>query len=370
MEIDLSKINEEEFRVVEYEIAGDKCYLITPQPWFFDWTPDNLHLRSSIWNSKGEPVSLSYPKFFNLGESPDINPFDGNLDGCSLVEKVDGSTLIVSKYKGELIVRTRGRLDAKLMPNGKEIDIFLDKFNKSSLSKDNPNDSWDYSYIFEWCSPNNQIVIGYPEPEFYYTGCIMHDWYMLVQQEVLDCEADQSVLETGIEFKRPNRYKFNSMSELLKTVESWEGKEGICLYYNRDKCIRKIKSPWYLKLHAFKSNCNLKTITELYFDWDKPQEEEFRGKLEKQFDHECLVAADSLVTVFYKEGIDILNKLVEDVEIFVNSNRELSQKEFALKAMDKYSEYVPLPHIAFSIRKGTDSLKSFKALLFQLLKLN
>jgi hypothetical protein len=367
MQINLKEINPEEFRITEYKIAGEICYLINPQPSFFSWTLDNLHLRSSLWNSKGELISSSFSKFFNLEERPDIYPFNGSLEGCSLMEKIDGSTLIVSKYKGELILRTRGRLEARMMPNGKEIDIFLEKFIKSSLNEDLA-ETWSYSYIFEWVSPYNQIVIGYSEPEFYYTNCILHDWYLPMQQEVLDYDMDKSEALTGVRFKRPNRYKFNSIKELLSAVEVWEGKEGICLYYDRDQHIRKIKSVWYLKLHAFKSNCNIKTITELYFEWNRPSEEEFRKKLEQQFDHECLVAADPLIIMFYAEGVSILETLVQDVSNFVNESKELSQKEFALQLMDKYSTYAPLPHIAFSIRRGTENLKSFKTLLSLLLK--
>jgi hypothetical protein len=40
------------------------------------------------------------------------------------VEKLDGSTLIVSKYNGQYILRTRGTVDASKLANGFELELF------------------------------------------------------------------------------------------------------------------------------------------------------------------------------------------------------------------------------------------------------
>ncbi len=79
-----------------------------------------------------------------------------------MVEKLDGSLLIVSKYNGQYILRTRGTVDASIMANGHELEIF----KNTILSKlaDN-NDTWDYSVLFEWLSPINKIVLNYGDEQ-------------------------------------------------------------------------------------------------------------------------------------------------------------------------------------------------------------
>ena len=110
-------------------IAGDECVLIIPNHIGVKWTKQNLMFRSSIWKINSEadwtPVSLSFKKFFNWDEQPDLDytPFSLAANGgCQILEKCDGSTLIVSKYKGELIIRTRGTADASFMENGHELE--------------------------------------------------------------------------------------------------------------------------------------------------------------------------------------------------------------------------------------------------------
>lgn len=117
------KESEEEFSFKEVEIAGDLCVLITPLI-SAKFTDLNKIYRSSIWRvSDGFPVSLGFRKFMNFNEQPAFEPVAPYYDkDFVLTEKLDGSCLIVSKYKGKLIVRTRGTISAyhinrKMLPN-------------------------------------------------------------------------------------------------------------------------------------------------------------------------------------------------------------------------------------------------------------
>lgn len=343
--IDITKINRDHFVISEVEIAKETCYLIKPilgfdKEW---WNKDNLYFRSSLWNSSGNLISGSYPKFFNFDERIDIHPFNGDLTGCSLIEKIDGSTLIISKYKSEFIIRTRGSVNAeKVMTNGKEISYFKDKYK---LFFDNLPDTTPYSFIFEWISPNNRIVINYIEPDLILTGIIHHNTYELATQNILDKQANI------LGFKRPQRFQFNNFKELSYATALFKDKEGICLYYNKDQYITKIKSLWYLSAHAFKSNLSIKSILSLYIKWNCPTKEVFYSNLEKEVDHECLVFAKDLVEDLYNIGVREVEGCFESVKSFYISNLELNQKEFANKL--KQSKFSSIEKAwCFSYRKN------------------
>ena len=96
MKIDLSKINRDEFNIKEGVIAGEICYLVTPNDISCKWTKDTLIYRSSIWSKDGFPVSLGLKKFFNWSERPEITDTPISLEGCKAFDKIDGSCLFLS----------------------------------------------------------------------------------------------------------------------------------------------------------------------------------------------------------------------------------------------------------------------------------
>ncbi len=120
---DLSKIDTENFIVRKGLVAGEECTLVFPNHIGCKWSKDNMIFRSSMWNSEGSLISAGFKKFFNYGEQPDLVPHPESTRGAEAIMKVDGSLLTVSKYRGELIIRTRGTVSAYMHDNGPEIDI-------------------------------------------------------------------------------------------------------------------------------------------------------------------------------------------------------------------------------------------------------
>ena len=100
MKIDLNTIDRESFYVNEHVWNGERVYLVVPKEMGCVWTQENKIFRSSVWNYDGELISASFPKFVNWGEKPETFPTPSSLDNTTIVDKLDGSTLIVSKYKG------------------------------------------------------------------------------------------------------------------------------------------------------------------------------------------------------------------------------------------------------------------------------
>ena len=162
MKINLyNDINRDEFIVKDVIIANECCYLVTPKHIGTKWTRDNLIFRSSIWNSNGELISAGFKNFFNYQEQPDLEYQPTDLKGCTSVEKLDGSLLIVSKYKGEMIYRTRGTNTVVNMENSYEIPLLVEKYKKFFKSNIWYSDTTEWSYLFEWITPTNKIVINY-----------------------------------------------------------------------------------------------------------------------------------------------------------------------------------------------------------------
>ena len=338
MIIDVSKVDQEQFIVTKHLISGDECTFIRTKNIMTEWNEANLHLRSVIVDPEGKIISASYPKFFNFEERPAIFPFSGELNGCSFIEKIDGSTLIVSKYKDSFIIRTRGSIDTIAMDNADEIPELFKKYKLGFIHE-------GCSFIFEWVSPRNKIVKAYDEPELYLTNIISHRTYELAMQVHLDSIAE------GRGWTRPERFEFDTLAELLDTVSKFDTMEGVCLYYDNDQRIRKVKSVWYLKAHAFKSRMNLDTILELYQSWGSPKLEEFQEKIVKEFDYECLTFATPLITTLYSKLLYI-HVILNDVKEFAIKNKDLIQKDYAMKVKDTFSG--TLSGAAFAIRKNPD----------------
>lgn len=333
MKIDLQSIPED-FVTRPVEVAGEMCYLVFPPHIGTKWTKDTLIFRSSVWNSEGELISAGFKKFFNWGEQPDLcyTPFSMTANGgVKLVEKIDGSTLIVSKYKGELICRTRGTVDASAMENGYELEFLKDKY---PLAFDNTLLTAGYSLLYEWVSPENRIVLRYPEPDIYLIGAICHENYELMTQTRLDSYA----MDYGV--KRPRYFKFDSLKEMHEAVEAFKGMEGLCVYCNWDQDIRKVKGAEYLKLHHLKSELSsFEKVLDVYIEQNCPSYEEFFKYIEEKFDYEIanqLIGEISKCCDLHKK----VNDAVVGMHTFVKKIKgmDLTRKQAAMEILQAYGQ--------------------------------
>lgn len=332
MKINIEKdIDRESFMVHEHILNGELVYLVQPKHMGAQWNKNNLHFRSSVWNYNGELISASFPKFFNWSEQPDLSPVPQSLKNCTVVEKLDGSLLIVSKYKGQYILRTRGTVDASTLANGHELEIF----KSTILSKlHDDNDTWNYSVLWEWLSPINKIILSYgDEPSWQLIGFVDHTDYSLATQDMLDLMAKK------YGFKRPQTYTFSSVEEMLKEVEQWKGKEGTVTYSKNGQVLHKNKSTDYLIRHRFKSEATLENTLDLYFSYDKPSYQEFASKLTETFDYECFEMVRGYASQVCDASKEV-NKIVDGFKSFIdNQLKSLStRKEQAQKVISSYSE--------------------------------
>jgi hypothetical protein len=349
------------FKIKQDTIAGEVCYLVDGS--FATWDKDNLIYRASIFNENGKPVSLSFSKFFNWGEKPNIVPEPVKLSNCNFISKIDGSTCIISKYKGNLIVRTRGSffIDSEKMTNGFEIETLKKKYPKAF---DNEYiNSEEYSLIFEWVSDINVIVLKYNDcPNMYLINKISHKDFSYETQNNLDKIAK----ELGC--IRPSRGTFSSdIKEMLEQIKSLKGEEGYCVYFNNDQDIKKIKSSQYLTLHAFKSEINNEeNVIDLYVEYKQPDYNDFLDRIEKEFDFECRKYIEHYVSKIVSYRAEV-RKIVEHMKEFSYSFNG-TRKEFAQKNIASYGQ-TERSGMVFKIydRKDLDK-KDYKRLYFQVMK--
>ena len=362
MKIDIQKVDLTQFMVHEHSLNGEIVYLIQPQHIGTKWTQDNKHMRSVVVNYAGEVISAGFPKFTNWGENPDHFPVPNSLKHCTVVEKLDGSLLIVSKYNGQYILRTRGTVDASTMANGHELEIF----KNTILSKlaDN-NDTWDYSVLFEWLSPINKIVLNYgDEPSWRLIGFINHINYSLAQQDMLDAMAKK------YGFDRPPTYTFSDVQDLLKDVDQWRGKEGVVVYSKNDQMLHKVKGAWYLALHHMKSELsNIEKVIDVWLEQGMPDYQTFYNYIFTTFDYELAEQCRGMISRICdaKKEVDLI---VSGMNEFVN-NRLKTLPTRKLQAEQVISAYgnTNRASFLFKLLDGKSLGKEeYKKLLFQVLK--
>jgi T4 RnlA family RNA ligase len=362
MKIDISSIDRESFMVHEHIIYGEVVYLVQPKHIGAKWKNDNLHFRSSVWNYNGELISASFPKFFNWSEQPDLSPVPASLKNATVVEKLDGSTLIVSKYNGQYILRTRGTVDASTMANGFELELF--KSTILNKLQDN-NDTWGYSIIWEWLSPINKIVLSYgDEPMWKLIGFIDHTDYSLAQQDMLDAMAKK------YDFKRPATYTFSSVQDLLKDVDQWRGKEGVVVYSKNDQMLHKVKGAWYLALHHMKSELsNIEKVLDVWLEQGMPDYQTFYNYIFTTFDFELAEQIKGTISRIV-DGKKEVNKIVDGMNNFVNNKlRSLpSRKEQAQLVISSYGETNRAAFVFKVLDNRPLGKEEYKKLLFQVLK--
>ena len=362
MKIKLDNLDTDNFMSHEYILNGEVVTLIQPKNIGVKWTQDNKHMRSVVVNYEGEVISASFPKFTNWGENPDNFPVPNSLKNATVLEKLDGSTLIVSKYNGQYILRTRGTVDASTMANGFELELF--KSTILSKLQDN-NDTWNYSVLFEWLSPRNVIVLRYSdEPMWKLIGFINRTDYSLATQDVLD------VMAKKYDLLRPEIYTFTDVTDMLQIVDKWQDREGVCLYSKNGQTIHKIKAAKYLLLHHLKSELSsLEKIMDVWLEQGMPDYNTFYNYIVTTFDFELAEQIKGTISRIV-DGKKEVNKIVDGMNNFVNNRlRSLpSRKEQAQLVISSYGETNRAAFV-FKLLDGKSLGKEeYKKLMFQVLK--
>lgn len=334
----IENCNTEEFSFKEINFCGEDAVLVNPALQGTSWNQENKYLRSVIYRKSDYKVlSSGLMKFTNYLENPEHFPPPQDLEDSWVIDKIDGSLLILSFVNGQLNMRTRGTASYVTLENNKDFEIALEKY---PLIEPWIKNHSNLSLLFEIVTPNQKIVLDYPEIDLFLIGAMNKETLELENQITLNSYAMEMCVS------RPKTYHFDNLSELIYTIKNAKGIEGCCLY--KKGGIWKIKSDFYLKLHSFKSNATPKNILELYAYQNYPKFDDFKNYIINNFDFECWKMVDGLVTqvCVFKKEVDLD---IKDAQKFVDANKSLTDKEFALRVLDK-----DWKSIAFSLRKGEE----------------
>ena len=287
------------------------------------------------------------------------------------MEKLDGSTLIFSRYKGHTVIRTRGTVDARKQANGHEIDYLCEKYKKFIVYLEMVETS-NESFLLEWLSPTNRIVLNYgDEPDMVLIAIINHNEYSLMRQSQLDYFA------SDIGLRRPRTFSYNSVEEMKSAVEVLKDQEGLCVYYGNEQQIRKVKAAQYLFLHRAKSEISsIEKIIDVYIDWFMPRNTlsheptgyvEFFEYLTEKFDFEIATMATghaSRICDAMKEVHKIMNALFEFASERMNIPRNIAAKE----VLQAYGSTGRSSIIFKMLDRKVIGSDDYKKLLYQVLK--
>jgi len=342
----------QQFNIKDVVVAGDECILVTPKDMGVDWNEENKYFRSSVWRkSDMRPISLGFRKFVNYGEKPNFEPLLLNT-AIKAVVKVDGSCLIVSRHKDELIVRTRGTIDATQLKNGHEIEFLKKKYPKAFDIE--YLDSELYTLLFEWTTPTNRIVLNESaEPTLWLIGMIDHLDYSYCTQHNLDYVAKK----LGVERPKTFGIILNGNIEHLKNqIEPLQDIEGVVIYdcvpgTKEGQILKKIKTLRYLQLHrVFTGVTSIDHIFELFVEYGCTNRENFEALLATNFDWELVTSLQTLIGNFYARWMHIQN-MVSNINSFLDSsyNKELPRKELASKILKAFPD---CSGIAFAMLDG------------------
>lgn len=369
MKIDLNDIPEGFSQIQKIINNGEILTLIIPGHISVKWNKDNLHFRSSIWNSEGVLVSAGLKKFFNYEEHPEIIPHPTDKEPLDCFEKLDGSCLIVSRYKGETIIRTRGQFDTFEMPNHSEIALFKEK-KKEFFDDLEAFQTVDKTYIFEWTSPENIIVVKYNEADIRLIAVIDHTEYTYLPAVAVDNIAK------SYNFGRPRRFKFKNIQELLDTKEADLKQygiedilfEGFCIYYNNGQYIRKVKTQKYLKMHAFKEHIDIETVLEVFLVNNFSTYNEIYAYILNNYDFECCQMAQGEMSKVSNAKKEV-DKIVNYMKEFVNKLTTLpSRKDQALAITQAYGITNRAGFVFKLLDKKELNSEDYKKLYWQTLK--
>jgi hypothetical protein len=307
------------------------------------WTEENKYARSAMFcNDTGDIVSAGFPKFVNLGENVENFPVPTDLDECRIVEKMDGSLCMLDWINGQVNMRTRGTTSYKTLDNSVDFEVALAKYPWIELwLKLHPNTT----LLCEIVSPNNRIVIDYPEIDFILIGAISKDTYNLMDQDGLDQLARGLMLPRP---KRFSRFTLAKLSDLIAHIKDCKGYEGVCLYYP-DGRIFKVKGDEYLMLHRYKTNATPKNLLRLYEENGFPSYAEMKTLIIADHDWECWKMAEGNLDEIFATHSKI-NTKIDSMQTYALERHDFNDREFA--AVNNLDNLPRDRAIAFFARRG------------------
>lgn len=206
------------------------------------WTPETTQCRGLVTDTSGKVLARPFPKFWNLAEHASPNLPDIPDEPFEVLDKLDGSLIIVYRYQGRVCANTRGSftsdqaiaaLEWLLSPQSPAFDVRLDE-----------------TWLFEWIAPDNRIVVNYGDRR----ECVLLD--------VIDNESGGSLLAN-------RKHAFTVPEKIdaadLDALPERDNAEGYVVKFEGGMRV-KVKHPRYVAIHRALSGLNEHRVWEMLRD--------------------------------------------------------------------------------------------------------
>lgn len=301
------------YRIFNYRLVGWDT---------FQKHPNALESRGIMFDITDEDnvkiVSRPPKKFFNYAEG-DVDHTKNEL--VAIHVKLDGSLISTYMHNGSLRLKSKGSINSQQaidamnwlsLPENKEFSEFLFR---------NAN---NYTFNMEWTSPKNRIVIGYAEDK------------LSVLSIRNNITGEETYVDEDFLFNHAKSLDINydNITELVNTMYLEEVGEGYVLTFRTPEgegYRTKVKNFKYCNLHKIKDSIsNPEALAELII----------RGQSDDVIEafSEDKVTIDLIISQEHYI-IPIFNTMVKDIQEFYENNKDLSRKDYAIKAKNELSKY-------------------------------
>ncbi len=301
-----------------------------------EWTTLREHCRGLVVDNEGNIVINCMPKFYNSGEPRGIKDLEICKDlKYTVTNKMDGSLIQVTPYKGELLVTSSGSFTS---PQAlKAIDL-IKKFKLEDEIVTG------FTYIFEIIYPENRIVLDYGDQEML--------TLLTVRSNGSGKELDIHDTHPGVSdvFKKFDKVQKTNMTieDINKQLgrEDFINQEGFIVKFSNGKRV-KFKYDKYVKLHKAMSNLNEKTIWENLKDGidieDKLEhlpDELFSFVKETVFNlrEQFKKVESEAIAAFYK--VDLLAERKDQAKYIFTEHKEFAPLIFCMLDQKSYNDKI------------------------------
>jgi len=280
------------------------------------WTPFTKMARGLILNhDRREVVATPFEKFFNIGEWDQAIP---NMP-FEVFEKVDGSLIVIWYYGGVWRTSTKGSFNSD---QAKAAAGIIEKHDLSLLVP-------GHTYLAEYVSPENRIVVHYDKPELVLLGAYT-DRGIELSHEIL------SYLSTAIGWRMAKAHTFRSISHLIDHAAALPSTEEGFVIRFIDGTRLKVKGEEYKRIHRLISRCTPLAM------WDAMRVGDDMTALRKELPEEFWPDFDAITSTLSTQ----VNSIVREAKEEAHVTQHFTDKEVGLREGMNHKSLV------FTLRKS------------------
>jgi T4 RnlA family RNA ligase len=238
-------LQREEIREREEEVNGEKFTIVSYMVASPDlWDVENAtEARGITFNSNGDCVCRTMPKFFNIDENKYTQMADLNFSGAVAFDKLDGSMITpVRLSDGSIRLKTKKSFYSDVALNAQK--FFESQQNLIELCNHFLDNGMTPTFEFE--SPSSQIVVDQTHDKM----TLLLARHIKTGQEIYYGSLKAIAEYYGVPIVKS--YPVGNIQEYMDRAEVEEGYEGwVFLLSNGQRVKKKIK--WYLTRHRLTS---------------------------------------------------------------------------------------------------------------------